>query len=97
MKRKELTRQEVEEVFLEYAKLMNKLIGLDSTMNEKDRLQIIRSFKLGYQVAEHYYLHDLKVSETDSFFIFAENSLEALRRVAKQNTNKKKNPNKKKK
>ena len=97
MKRKELTRQEVEKVFLEYAKLMNKLIGLDSTMNEKDRLQIIRSFKMGYQVAEHYYLHDLKVSETDGFFIFAENSLEALRRVAKQNTTKNKNRTKKKK
>lgn len=89
MKRKELTRKEVEKIFYEYAELMNKLVGLGNKLPEKDRLQVIRSFKLGYQVAEHYYLYNIKVTETDGFFIFAENSLEGLKRLDKQYTNKK--------
>lgn len=95
MNRKELTRKEVEKIFYEYAELMNKLVGLGSKLNEKDRLQIIRSFKMGYRVAEHYYLHNIKVSETDGFFIFAEKSLEELKKIDKQYSNK--NRNKKRK
>lgn len=89
MKRKELTRKEVEKIFYEYAGLLNKLIGIESKLDEKDRLQIIRSFKPGYQVAEHYYLYNIKVTETDGFFIFAENSLVGLKKVDKTYTNKK--------
>lgn len=87
MRRKALTTEQVEKVFLEYARIMNKLVGLESKLNEKDRLQIIRSFKLGYRTAEHYYLHNIKVTETDGFFIFAEKSLEGLKKVEKQYKN----------
>lgn len=95
MRRKALTTEQVEKVFLEYARIMNKLVGLESKLNKKDRLQLIRSFKLGYRVAEHYYLHNIKVTENDGFFIFAEKSLEGLRKVDKQYSNK--NRNKKRK
>lgn len=84
MKRKKLTRKEIEDVFYEYSETFNKVIGLESTLNEKEKLQFIRSFKIGYDIAQHYYFYRIDVTENDSLFIVAEKSLETLKKAERQ-------------
>lgn len=84
MKRNKLNKEQIEKVYLEYAELFNKMIGLDSKLNEKEKLQIIKQFKIGYKVAEHYWFYKETVEENDVFFIFAEKGLEGLLRIDRQ-------------
>lgn len=84
MKRKKLNKEQIEKVYLKYAEHFNKMVGLDSKLNEKEKLQIIKQFKLGYKISEHYWFYKETVEENDVFFIFAEAGLEGLLRIDKQ-------------
>jgi hypothetical protein len=84
MKRNKLNKEQIEKVYLEYAEIFNNLVGIGSKLTEGEKLQIIKQFKLGYKIAEHYWFYKETVEENDVFFIFAEKGLEGLLRIDKQ-------------
>lgn len=84
MNRKKLDRKQIEDIFDEYAQTFSKLAGGNSKLNEKERLQVVRSFKIGYEIIEHYYLYRIKVFEDDSLFYVVEKSLETMKKIEKQ-------------
>ena len=87
MRRNKLNQKQIEQVYLEYAELFNQLVGIKSKLSEKEKLRIIKQFKIGYQVAEHYWFYKTSVEENDVFFIFAEAGLTGLRKIEKQYKN----------
>ncbi|MDT2830268.1 hypothetical protein P7H62_03670 [Vagococcus carniphilus] len=84
MIREKLGRKEIEKVFEEYSQLFSFLGGERSPLNEADRLMLVKQYRIGYEISEHYLFHKQEVNELDAFFIFAERGLEGLKKLDRQ-------------
>lgn len=84
MIREKLGRKEIERVFEEYSQLFSTLGGEKSPLSEADRLMLVKQYRIGYEIAEHYLFHKQNVDELDVFFIFAEKGLAGLKNLNKQ-------------